>query len=123
LTQPFHISLGTADELAEATARVEALDRRILARKADVRDFKQLSAALAEGVAELGGVDIVLANAGIARSVMATKRIPRCWGATCSMSTSRGVEHRSGRGPGHDRGRTGRCHRLDQLHGRAERGR
>jgi SDR family mycofactocin-dependent oxidoreductase len=58
--------MGTAEDLAETTARVEALDRRILSRKADVRDFQQLSDVVAEGVAELGAVDIILANAGIA---------------------------------------------------------
>jgi NAD(P)-dependent dehydrogenase (short-subunit alcohol dehydrogenase family) len=44
---------------------VEALDRRIVARKADVRDYDGLVAAYQAGVAELGPVDIVLANAGI----------------------------------------------------------
>ena len=43
---------------------VEALDRRIVARKADVRDYKGLKTALDSGVAELGRLDIVSANAG-----------------------------------------------------------
>jgi SDR family mycofactocin-dependent oxidoreductase len=52
-------------DLAETVKLVEALDRRIVARKADVRDYDALKAAFDEGVAELGRVDIVSANAGI----------------------------------------------------------
>jgi NAD(P)-dependent dehydrogenase (short-subunit alcohol dehydrogenase family) len=44
---------------------VEERDRRIVARKADVRDQNAVQTVLAEGVAEFGRVDIVLANAGI----------------------------------------------------------
>ena len=58
--------LATPDDLAETVAAVEALDRRVVARVADVRDASALNAALGEGVAELGGLDIVVANAGIA---------------------------------------------------------
>ncbi len=56
---------ATEEDLAETVRQVEALDRRIVARKADVRDYPALKAALDEGVAELGHVDIVSANAGI----------------------------------------------------------
>jgi SDR family mycofactocin-dependent oxidoreductase len=56
---------ATEEDLAETVRQVEALDRRIVARKADVRDYGALKAALDEGVAELGHVDIVSANAGI----------------------------------------------------------
>ncbi|WP_244857763.1 mycofactocin-coupled SDR family oxidoreductase [Agromyces archimandritae] len=56
---------ASEEDLAETIRQVEALDRRIVARKADVRDFEQLKAALDEGVAELGHVDIVSANAGV----------------------------------------------------------
>jgi short chain dehydrogenase len=37
---------ATAEDLAETVSQVEALDRRIVARKADVRDFAALRAAL-----------------------------------------------------------------------------
>jgi SDR family mycofactocin-dependent oxidoreductase len=56
---------GTAEELAETVAMVEALDRRIVSRKADVRERDQLRAAVAAGIAELGHLDIVVCNAGI----------------------------------------------------------
>ena len=58
--------MATPDDLAETVKEVEGLDRRIFARPVDVRDAVALRAALDAGIAELGPVDIVLANAGIA---------------------------------------------------------
>src|SRR5690348_15842268 len=58
--------MATPEDLAETAKEVEALDRRIVARQADVRDEAGLRGAFEAGVAELGPVDIVLANAGIA---------------------------------------------------------
>jgi SDR family mycofactocin-dependent oxidoreductase len=57
--------MGTAEELEETVREVEKLDRRIFAHQADVRDVASLRQAFDEGVAALGPVDIVLANAGI----------------------------------------------------------
>jgi SDR family mycofactocin-dependent oxidoreductase len=56
---------ATEEDLAQTVKEVEALDRRIVATKADVRDYDGLKAALDDGVAQLGHVDIVSANAGI----------------------------------------------------------
>ena len=58
--------MSTPDDLAETAKQVEALDRRIFTAQADVRDAAALKAAFDAGVAEIGPVDIVLANAGIA---------------------------------------------------------
>ncbi|MBY6413090.1 mycofactocin-coupled SDR family oxidoreductase [Rhodococcus sp. BP-252] len=58
--------LATEEDLAQTVKEVEALDRRIVATKADVRDTAALKKAVDDGVAELGRLDIVLANAGIA---------------------------------------------------------
>ena len=57
--------LSTPEDLAETVKSVEALDRRIVSRQADVRERDELRDALAAGVAELGRLDIVAANAGI----------------------------------------------------------
>jgi (+)-trans-carveol dehydrogenase len=57
--------MATPDDLAETIKEVEALDRRIIASQADVRDYGALKQALDHGVAELGRLDIVSANAGI----------------------------------------------------------
>ena len=59
---------ATEADLAETVKQVEALDRRVVAAKADVRDYAGLKAALDDGVAELGRLDIVSANAGIGSS-------------------------------------------------------
>jgi (+)-trans-carveol dehydrogenase len=56
---------ATEEDLAVTAKEVEALGRRIVARKADVRDYDGLKQALDEGVTELGRLDIVSANAGI----------------------------------------------------------
>ncbi|WP_336659841.1 mycofactocin-coupled SDR family oxidoreductase [Leucobacter sp. USHLN153] len=56
---------STEADLAETVRQVEALDRRIFTSKADVRDIDALTEAVNEGVAQLGRLDIVVANAGI----------------------------------------------------------
>ena len=56
---------STLDELAETVAAVEALDRRMIGFQADVRDEDALRDGLAAGVAELGRLDVAVANAGI----------------------------------------------------------
>jgi (+)-trans-carveol dehydrogenase len=58
--------MATPEDLAETVRQVEALDRRIVAASADVRDYDALKQALDDGVAQLGRLDIVSANAGIA---------------------------------------------------------
>lgn len=57
---------ATEEDLQETVRLVEALDRRIIARKADVRSQEQLDAVVEEGMASFGRLDIVAANAGIA---------------------------------------------------------
>jgi SDR family mycofactocin-dependent oxidoreductase len=58
--------MASREELDETVALVEAKGRRMIASVADVRDFHRLREALDAGVAELGRLDIVCANAGIA---------------------------------------------------------
>ena len=57
--------MATQEDLDETVRQIEALDRRIVATKADVRDYDALKAAVDEGVAQLGKLDIVAGNAGI----------------------------------------------------------
>ncbi|WP_028933810.1 mycofactocin-coupled SDR family oxidoreductase [Pseudonocardia spinosispora] len=57
--------LATEADLDDTVKSVEALDRRIVARKVDVRDTAGLAALVEEGVAEFGRLDCVAANAGI----------------------------------------------------------
>src|SRR5687768_15915861 len=56
---------ATEEDLAETVRLIEDLDRRVVATKADVRDSAALSAARADGVSQLGRLDIVCANAGV----------------------------------------------------------
>jgi (+)-trans-carveol dehydrogenase len=58
--------MATPADLAETVRQVEALDRRIVATQADVRDYDTLKKAVDDGVAQLGRLDIVASNAGIA---------------------------------------------------------
>ena len=58
-------NLATPEDLQETVRLVEALDQRIVAAQADVRDRAALEEVLTRAVAELGRLDIVVANAGI----------------------------------------------------------
>jgi len=62
-TVPYDLS--RPGDLAETVALVEALDRRALAIRADVRSQDQLDAAVEVGLAEFERIDIVCANHGI----------------------------------------------------------
>lgn len=57
--------MATPDDLAETERAVKELGRRIVARQADVRERSELRDAVEAGVADLGRLDIVVANAGI----------------------------------------------------------
>jgi SDR family mycofactocin-dependent oxidoreductase len=57
--------MSTQEDFAQTVKEVEALDRRIIATQADVRDLTALKRALDDGVAQLGRLDIVSANAGV----------------------------------------------------------
>ena len=57
--------MATPDELEETAAGVRERGGRVSAHIADVRDAEGLGRAITAGIEELGGVDAVLANAGI----------------------------------------------------------
>ncbi|ANE78045.1 3-ketoacyl-ACP reductase [Mycobacterium adipatum] len=58
--------MASRDELNETIALVEAAGATMLGTVADVRDFQAVRAAVDDGVARFGRLDIVCANAGIA---------------------------------------------------------
>jgi SDR family mycofactocin-dependent oxidoreductase len=58
-------SLATGQDLADTVAAVEKLGRSALAIEADVREQDALDEAVSRGIAELGHIDILIANAGI----------------------------------------------------------
>ncbi|WP_375482559.1 mycofactocin-coupled SDR family oxidoreductase [uncultured Jatrophihabitans sp.] len=57
--------MATAAELDETVRAVEALDRRCVAVQADVRDPAAMAGAVSRTIAELGRLDVVVANAAV----------------------------------------------------------
>jgi (+)-trans-carveol dehydrogenase len=85
--------LGTEEELAETVRLVEAADRRIIARKGDVRDRKAVESLLSQGVDELGGLDIVVASAAVSPPAHRLWEIsPEQWDDVISINLT-GVFH------------------------------
>ena len=76
-TVPF--PLATEADLQETVKAVEALDRRIVAHQADVRDLSALQGAVDEGLSQFGHIDIVCANAGIGSFAPALELTEETW--------------------------------------------
>ncbi|HVU72657.1 MAG TPA: mycofactocin-coupled SDR family oxidoreductase [Mycobacteriales bacterium] len=57
--------LASETDLKETQAQIEALGRRAILSKADVRSRAEQQRAFDQGVAELGHIDIAIANAGV----------------------------------------------------------
>ena len=87
-----HYPLATAEDLEQTVKDVEALDRRIVAVEADVRDYAALKAAVDDGVAQLGRLDIVCGNAGIAGFGRADELTDEEWGDMLDINLT-GVWH------------------------------
>lgn len=77
------ITARTADDVREAAAR---LDERGSGQAhgvvCDVRDFESQSAAVAEHVERFGGLDVVIANAGVGGFAPVDELTPEQWRAT-----------------------------------------
>src|SRR5258708_30088904 len=71
--------MATPEDLAQTVKEVEATGRRIVATQADVRDYDALKQALDEGVAQLGRLGIVSANAGIVSYDQAEDLAEQTW--------------------------------------------
>jgi (+)-trans-carveol dehydrogenase len=71
--------MATPEDLAQTVKEVEATGQRIVATVADVRDYDALKQALDEGVAQLGRLDIVSANAGIVSYGQAEDLAQQTW--------------------------------------------
>src|SRR5580693_4185104 len=71
--------MATPQDLDQTVKEVEALDRRIVATQVDVRDYDALKQALDDGVAQLGRLDVVSANAGIVSYGRAEELAEQTW--------------------------------------------
>jgi (+)-trans-carveol dehydrogenase len=78
--------MATEDDLAETVSAVEALNRRIVAAVADVRDRDALRSAVDKGAAELGRLDIVAANAAITSVQKYSEVTPEIWNTTLDVN-------------------------------------
>ena len=68
--------LSTPDDLAETERSVKELGRRVFAQIADVRERHELRDALESAIADLGRLDVVVANAGILPMAMGRPHDP-----------------------------------------------
>ncbi|MET0190905.1 MAG: mycofactocin-coupled SDR family oxidoreductase [Pseudonocardia sediminis] len=76
-TVPYPMS--SPGDLEQTVSQIEELDRRIVAREADVRSSAQLKAAVDEGLSEFGHIDVVCANAGIFSTAPYTEITDELW--------------------------------------------
>jgi SDR family mycofactocin-dependent oxidoreductase len=84
---------GTSPEdLAETVAAVEALDRRIIAVQVDVRDPDAVRSAADKSIAQLGRLDVVVANAAICTLQRWQDITPAVWQDTIDTNLT-GVWH------------------------------
>ena len=102
--------MSTEADLAETARLVEQLDRRVVAQVADVRDRGPLAAAVAAGVAALGQLDVVVANAGIIP--LGSDVPPVAFLDTVSVRPGWRHQHCRGRVPAPWPGCVGHLHRL-----------
>jgi SDR family mycofactocin-dependent oxidoreductase len=70
---------ATPADLEETVRQVTARGRRIVAAQADVRDLGGLEQVVADGVAQLGALDIVVANAGVMSAGRLWELTPAQW--------------------------------------------
>ena len=85
-------SMATPEDLAQTAKLVEDCDRRVVTAVADVRDYGRLQAAVDQGVATLGRLDIVAANAGVTSYYPSWKLPEEGWDAVVDTNL-KGVWH------------------------------
>lgn len=71
--------MATQEDIDETVREVEALDRRIVAVVGDVRRQADLDHAVEAGIAQLGRIDILIANAGIFSLAPAHEMTDEMW--------------------------------------------
>ncbi|HEY7966794.1 MAG TPA: SDR family NAD(P)-dependent oxidoreductase, partial [Solirubrobacteraceae bacterium] len=72
-------SLSSEADLDETIAQIEAAGRRAVKAVADVRSLSEMQQAAEAGLAELGKIDIVCANAGIGTWAVSWEMTEQQW--------------------------------------------
>ena len=88
---------ATPEELAETADLVAANGRRAVTTIVDTRDHGALCAAVDKAVAELGRLDVIVANAGICCPAAWDQVSPGHFQDTVAINPGRYLEHRDGR--------------------------
>ncbi|GAB7003269.1 mycofactocin-coupled SDR family oxidoreductase [Nocardioides sp. AN3] len=78
--------LATEDDLAETARLVEALGRRVVTRRVDVRDGDAMRAVVEDGLSELGQIDVVSPGAGILSAAPTWELTERQWDDLISVN-------------------------------------
>ena len=73
------ICARNAEAASEVAATIEALGRRCLVRQADVADAEQAAELVAATIAELGGLDVLINNAGVTRDNLLMRMKDEDW--------------------------------------------
>jgi 3-oxoacyl-[acyl-carrier protein] reductase len=73
------VDLGAFDEAERLAAELRTLGRKAVALRADVSDFAAADEAVAAAVRDLGGLDGLVCNAGIARDRVSWKMTEEAW--------------------------------------------
>jgi SDR family mycofactocin-dependent oxidoreductase len=71
--------LATPDDVEQTVRAVQSLGRRCLAVTADVRDLAAMQGVVEQAITEFGGIDVTIANAGIAGSAPISTMSAQCW--------------------------------------------
>ncbi|MDT5147542.1 MAG: hypothetical protein QOC58_2187 [Mycobacterium sp.] len=79
---------ATPDDLAETARLVSANGARVISAAVDIRDFGALQAAVAKAVAELGGLDVVVANARICSPAAWDRITPEAFRETIGINVT-----------------------------------
>lgn len=77
---------ATPEDLQETARLVEKLGQRILTHQVDIRDLDGVTSALTSSVAELGRLDVVVANAGMTTVASAWDIDLEHWEATIGIN-------------------------------------
>jgi SDR family mycofactocin-dependent oxidoreductase len=81
-------SMGTAEALEETASLVRARGRRAVSGVVDIRDRAALGAEVDAAVAELGRLDVVVANAGVCTVQEWDAVTPEVWDLTMSTNVT-----------------------------------